>query len=490
MAKIDKRTGKGGVSYRIRVFNGYKSDGSQGVTSMTYKPSPGMTEKQLEKTLNETAVLFEKRVKDGFILDGNIKFSEFAKKWVTEYAAKQLAPKTLERYKSLLVKINAAIGNIRLDKLQPHHLQEFYNNLGEDGINDGSVFYVPTIDIGKMILEKKIKKVTIFRATGIATNTILSVCNGNKVRKQTAEALCKYLKIDLKDSFKEIRLRSTLADTTILHYHRLIGTILQTAVQWQVIYDNPARRVKPPKVPKMEAKYLEDTDIPAIIEALKGAPIRWRTMVLMLLYSGMRRGELCGLEWKDIDFDNNVIHIRRSSQYVVGLGVITKDTKNISSDRVIKLPEYMLSIVKEYKVWQNEIRLKLGKSWKDKITITRADGKKEIVLNDRIFTGVGNMGVDDGTPIHPDSLTKWVNDFQKKNNLPKFTPHTLRHTNISLLIAAGVPIRNISQRAGHSQLSTTSNIYAHAIKTVDEIAAEAIGDALNPDKLKSIKQKG
>jgi integrase len=160
--------------------------------------------------------------------------------------------------------------------------------------------------------------------------------------------------------------------------------------------------------------------------------------------------------------------------------VITKGTKNISSDRVIKLPDYMFSVLKEYKAWQNAIRLKIGDYWKENIILTLADGKKETVKNDRIFTQ------EDGTPIFPDSLTKWVNDFQKENNLPKFTPHTLRHTNISLLIAAGVPLRNVSQRAGHSQLSTTSNIYAHAIKTVDEIAAEAIGDALNPDKFKKL----
>lgn len=481
MAKIDKRIGKNGYSYRIRVFDGYTSDNKQIIKSTTYTPAPGMTAKQIEKAVNGAAVLFEKRVKDGYVLDGDTKFSEFAKRWIEEYASKQLAPKTLERYKSLLVKINAAIGNIRLDKLQPHHLQQFYNNLGEDGINEGSIFYLPQVDIGKLILEKRIKRVKMSQETNVATNTILNACRGNKVRQETAEAICKYLKIDFKESFQKIRLRSSLADTTILHYHRLIGTILQIAVQWQVIHDNPARRVKSPKVPKMEAKYLEDTDLPAILEALIKEHIRWRTMVLLLLYSGIRRGEMCGLEWKDIDFDNKVIHIRRAVQYVVELGVITKDTKNVSSNRVIKLPDDMFAVLKEYKAWQNAIRLKIGDYWHEEIELIHADGSKEAIKNDRVFTQ------ENGLPIFPDSITQWVNEFVKKNNFPKFTPHTLRHTNISLLIAAGVPIRNVSQRAGHSQLSTTSNIYAHAIKTVDEIAAEAIGNALNQNKQIKIK---
>lgn len=472
MANITKREGKKGVSYLIRVLSGYQSDGKQIIKSTTYTPTHGMTAKQISKAVNEAAVLFEKRVKDGYVLDGNTRFSDFAKRWIDEYASKQLAPKTLERYKSLLVKINITIGNIRLDKLQPHHLQKFYNNLGEDGINEGSIFYVPQIDLGKLILEKRLKRIKMSQETNIATSTISSVCKGNKVRKETAETICKYLGIVLNESFQEIRLRSCLADTTILHYHRLIGTILQTAVQWQVIHDNPARRVKPPKVPKLEAKYLEDTDLPAILEALSKERIRWRTMVLLLLYSGVRRGELCGLDWKDIDFENKIIHIRRSIQYVVGLGVITKGTKNISSNRVIKLPEDMFFVLKEYKAWQNSIRLKIGDYWHDEIKVTYADGSKEITKNDRVFTQ------ENGLTIFPDSITQWVNEFVKKNRFPKFTPHTLRHTNISLLIAAGVPIRNVSQRAGHSQLSTTSNIYAHAIKTVDEIAAEAIGNAL------------
>ena len=481
MATIIKRKGKNGTSYLIRAYSGYDINGKQVEKTTTYKPETGMTARQIDKAVQEAAVLFEKRVKDGIILDGNIRFIDFTKTWLQNYAFKQLAPKTIERYKSLLVKINMAIGNIPLEKLRPHHLQEFYNNLEENGVNEGSICYVSTIDLPCLLKEKKIQRVQIARDKHIATNTVLAACKGLRIRKESAEAICQYLSLDFNSSFREAVIKPKLADLTILHYHRLIGTILQTAVQWQVIYDNPARRVKPPRVKRYEAKYLEDTDIPIILKALDEQPLRWRTIIMLLLSSGMRRGELCGLEWRDIDFENSVIHISRTSQYVVGMGVIEKETKNISSERVLKLPSYMFDTLREYKSWQNKMRLALGDYWHKKITIKYADGTTNVCKNDRVFTS------DNGEPIFPDTITQWVNKFQTKYDLPKFTPHTLRHTNISLLIAAGVPLRNVSQRAGHSQLSTTSNIYAHAIKTVDEIAAEALDDALNPMKVKTGK---
>ena len=239
-----------------------------------------------------------------------------------------------------------------------------------------------------------------------------------------------------------------------------------------LIFDNPARRVKPPKVERKEARYLEDTEARLLVEKLMVEPIKWRTVVLLLLYSGLRRGELCGLEWQDIDFDNQLIHVHQSSQYVVGMGTIEKGTKNFSSERVMKPPQEVFDLLKSYKAWQSTERLKLGDRWQNKIPIKDASGKVEERKNNRLFTQ-GN-----GMPIHPDSITYWMIKFRKKHDLPEFSPHTLRHTNVSLMIAAGVPMRNISQRAGHAQLSTTQNIYAHAIKTADEKAVEAIDNIL------------
>ena len=120
----------------------------------------------------------------------------------------------------------------------------------------------------------------------------------------------------------------------------------------------------------------------------------------------------------------------------------------------------------------------LGDDWQNMIEITLADGKTQTVINDRLFIK------DDSTPMNPDSVTDWTSKFVKRNNLPHFTPHSLRHTHATLLIAEGVSIPTVSRRLGHSSISTTSKIYVHAIQSADEIASNVIEGKLNPRKKK------
>lgn len=123
MATIQKRGG----SYLIRCFD--VESGKQ--KSMTWKPDLHMTKRQAKKALNIVSVEFEKRVQTGSYIDGSITFSKFAECWLSDYAEIQLQPNTLAGYKVMLPQINAAIGHIKLAKLQPHHIIEFLKNLSE-----------------------------------------------------------------------------------------------------------------------------------------------------------------------------------------------------------------------------------------------------------------------------------------------------------------------------------------------------------------------
>ena len=116
-------------------------------------------------------------------------------------------------------------------------------------------------------------------------------------------------------------------------------------------------------------------------------------------------------------------------------------------------------MLKTYRVLQNEERLKIGSDWNDV---------------DRLFT------MWEGSPIHPDSITSWFSEFIKRHELPKVSIHSLRHTNITLLIMAGVPLRTVAKRAGHSSTVTTSLIYSHAIQSADEMASDVLEDMLKP----------
>ena len=133
MASIEKRSEN---TYRIAVSNGYDSKGKKIRKYKTVKLDNSLTEKQKEKELQKQAVLFEQIVESGTFLDGEkITFGEFINKWLIDYAENRLALSTLNPYKMRLEKrIIPALGHIKLSKLQPHHLLEFYNNLAEGGI--------------------------------------------------------------------------------------------------------------------------------------------------------------------------------------------------------------------------------------------------------------------------------------------------------------------------------------------------------------------
>ena len=141
MATIRKR----GNSYQIRVSCGYDVKGNQILKTMTYKPSAGMTAKKALKEAERQAALFEERCINGTVLDGNMKLSDFADKWFEDYAEKQLKAKTVALYRELMKRIIPALGHIRIDRLQPLHLIEFYNNLAEDGMKINTK-YKPIVD--------------------------------------------------------------------------------------------------------------------------------------------------------------------------------------------------------------------------------------------------------------------------------------------------------------------------------------------------------
>lgn len=122
-------------TYRITVSCGYNAQGKQVRRSTTWKPEPGMTKKQIERELQRRAVLFEEKARSGLVGDGAIKFEDFAEQWFKEYAQTNLKERTRDRWRQLTGRTYAAIGHIRIDRLKPRQVQEFINNLGENGIN-------------------------------------------------------------------------------------------------------------------------------------------------------------------------------------------------------------------------------------------------------------------------------------------------------------------------------------------------------------------
>ena len=199
---------------------------------------------------------------------------------------------------------------------------------------------------------------------------------------------------------------------------------------------------------------MDDEDAKKFYKAADEFPdIRYKTAMLTLLLTGMRRGELCGLEWSDIDFDNATITIARSLTAVRRVGLVLKDPKTESSKRVIAISDKLITVLTEYKAWYEEYREMHGDKWEN---------------SNRLFIG------EYGENIYPGTINMWMKRICQTAGLEERTVHSLRHTNITMQIAAGVPIVTVAGRAGHARTGTTTDIYSHFLKTADRSAAQKL----------------
>lgn len=251
-----------------------------------------------------------------------------------------------------------------------------------------------------------------------------------------------------------------LSARTISNFHRVLSSVLESAVQWQLILINPAKRIKPPKYEKKQAAHYDEGQVFALLQALKGEQSKYQAIINLAIATGLRRGELLALEWSDIDFENNTLTVNKAYYYTPEKGSFTKSPKTETSKRVVSIPPAVVDILKEHKKQQTKNRLALGELW---------------TQTNRIFTAYN------GKPMFPDTISSWLPKFLKRNGLPHLSFHGLRHTAATLLIAQGIHAKTISSRLGHSNISTTMDIYGHALKSSDQEAAQKMDKFFTAD---------
>ena len=258
--------------------------------------------------------------------------------------------------------------------------------------------------------------------------------------------------------------KKPLSGKTILEHHRLLRAMLHKAVYWQLIVTNPAERVQPPKARKPKRRSYDDEQTKILIENLELLPnedTKYKVAIILTVFTGVRLGELMGLEWQDVDFKNGIISINRSSQYLANMGVFTKVPKTESSIREIAIPEFIISLLEEYKLWYEEQKSIYGELWTN---------------SDRLFVQA------DGKPMHPSTISKWFVKYVGQIGLPVINFHGLRHTNASLLVAQNIDIAVISARLGHAQISTTLDFYVHPLLSHNRKAGYALENLLLPTR--------
>lgn len=466
MANITQRKGKNGrVSYRIRVFAGIDLQGKQIFRSRTFTPKDGMSARQIEKALTKEALSFEEEVRRGGLSSPDMTVDEFLQKWLNEYAAKQLKIKTVKEYQGLIPRISAALGHIKLSKLTPGHIMQFYDQLAQQGIRLDAKYKARQLLIESC--PKGQRKLLAQKAV-ISERTVAYIWAGHNTSLPTAQKICNAMNIAFSRAFVNISPCDTLKGSSARHYHSLLSSALGMAVKWQLISENPCARVSPPKVEESEIQFLDEQGISALMAALPDAPVQYSVITQLALFTGARRGELCALRWSDIDLESGLLSVSRTIVEISGDGVTFNEPKTRKSKRVIKLSQNAVQLLKDYKIWQTSERLKVGSKW-----CQRVDIMGNTVDNDLIFTRW------DGQPIRPSTITRWFPRFLQAHNLPHVRFHSLRHSNAALLIAAHVPVTTVAGRLGHAQVSTTTNIYAGFIRASDAKAADALSEAFD-----------
>ncbi len=259
----------------------------------------------------------------------------------------------------------------------------------------------------------------------------------------------------------------TFSSKTLLHYHRALSAIFNKAVKWGCIFSNPCERVDAPKLNRREARYLNEEQASALLKSLSDAPLQYRVMINLMMFTGARRGEICGLRWSNVNFESGTIHIENNSLYLPDYGMYEDTPKTESSVRTINIPHTILELLAEHLKRQEDEKQRLGDKWIDSgMVFTQWNGK----------------------PIHSSTISAWLRKHCKQNGLPHTTPHMLRHPSAILLLMQGVPLKAVSKRLGHTLASTTSDIYGHSLPSIDDIAADTLDDLLNPgDALKNKK---
>ena len=389
---------RGKNSYRLTVSEGFDLNGKPMIHRKTVHGTKKDAEVELAKFVTE--------VQNGLVIDGkSLKFSEFTEIWKRDYGSKELAPSTYKRYCRMLeTRLLPYFGHFYINKIRPTDIMKFYDLLEKD----------------TQLVRKKGN-------------------NGSKTKKP-------------------------LSGKTILEHHRLLRAMLHRAVYWQLIVSNPAERVQPPRAKKPKRRSYDDEQTKILLENLEKLTVedtKYKVAIILTIFTGVRLGELMGLEWQDVDFRNGIISINRSSQYLSDMGVFTKVPKTESSIREIAIPEFIISLLEEYKLWYEEQKSLYGELWTN---------------SNRLFVQA------DGKPMHPSSISKWFVKYVGTIGLPVINFHGLRHTNASLLVAQNVDIAVVSARLGHAQISTTLDFYVHPLLSHNRKAGYALENLLLPTR--------
>jgi integrase len=249
-----------------------------------------------------------------------------------------------------------------------------------------------------------------------------------------------------------------LSRRTVQYVHTLAKAMLDYAVEQGLRADNPAAKVKPPKAEAEAQAHARIQTWPrevlgAFLNRAREEQHRHHVAWQLLATTGMRRGEVLGLAWLDVDFDASRLRVRRTLVDMHGDEPVWSDPKTASGKRSIALDAGTVAALRKHRAQQLEMRLAVGAGY---------------VEHDLVFA------LPDGRPLHPERFSRTFTETIRRWKLPQVRLHDLRHTWATLALEAGVHPKVVQERLGHANVSITLGIYTHVSQSMESDAAERV----------------
>jgi integrase len=244
---------------------------------------------------------------------------------------------------------------------------------------------------------------------------------------------------------------------SIRYIHSILHKAFERAVRYELLIRNPAHGAIRPQIHQAEMSVLDESQVTQFQMAAQTS--RFSALFHLAITTGMRQGELLGLQWSDIDWHKGLLYVKRQVLHVPGHGTTFGDVKTKAGKRTIRLGEKALQVLREHQERQQLEIQAAGSRWK---------------LMNMVFPSSV------GTPLNESNLMKEYRRILDLAGLPRIRFHDLRHTAASLMISHNIPINTVSKILGHSKPSVTLDIYSHVYTGSQEEAARLMDDLVTP----------
>ncbi len=239
-----------------------------------------------------------------------------------------------------------------------------------------------------------------------------------------------------------------LSATSVLYHHRILSETLRHAVRMGIIARNVAEFVDPPRPSRKQMNILSTEEIGRFLDTARETD--YYVFFSTLLCTGLRRGELLALRWRNLDLNEAMLYVTETAFKLANGNYVIKEPKTPHSRRAVSLPPSLVVLLKEYRSDQKLLRIQLGLTMKeDDFVSIRPDGK----------------------PVNPNAITLAFRRIMRRAKLKHLRVHDLRHTHATLMLKAGIHPKIVSERLGHASVSITLDTYSHVLPGLQEEAA-------------------